>query len=58
MKCIFIGGVNVGFGSGHSNFDFILILSCGDDTEVSADFVVTLCSPRDIMHVGELLGRM
>jgi len=53
VERVIVGGVNVRVGCGYSDFDFILVLPCLDDTEICADFVVTLCAPRNVMYVGE-----
>lgn len=58
MERVVVGGVYVRFGGGYSNFDFILILPSLDDTEIRADFIVTLCTPRDVVYVGELSGKV
>ena len=58
MERVIVGGVNVCFCSGYSNFDFVLILPCLYDTEIRADFVVTLGAPRNVVHVGELSGKV
>lgn len=58
MECVIVGGIDVRFGSGHNNFYFIRVLPCLNDAEISADFVVPLCTPRNIVHVGELWGRI
>ena len=57
MERVVVGGVYVRFGGGYSNFDFILILPSLDDTEIRADFIVTFCTPRDVVYVGELQAR-
>ena len=38
----------------HRDLDLVRVLRNLDDTEISGDFVVTLRSPGDVMHVGEL----
>ena len=58
MERVIIGGINVRFGGGYSDFDFILILPCLNDAKIRADFVITLCAPRNIMYVGKLSGRV
>jgi len=57
VERVIVGGVDVRFGGGHSNFDFILILPRLNNAEIRADFVVTLCTPRNVVYVGELCGR-
>jgi hypothetical protein len=58
VERVIVGGVDVCFGGGHSNFDFILILPCFHDTEIRADFVVTFCAPRNVVYIGELSGKV
>lgn len=53
MECVFVSGIDVRFGSRHSNFDFIPVLSCLYDTKICADFVVTFGPPRNVVHVGK-----
>ena len=58
MERVVVGGINVRFGGGYNNFDFVLVLPCLNDTKIRADFVVTLCAPRNVMYVGELSGKV
>ena len=57
MECVFVDGIDVRFGSGHSHFHFIVLPSLYD-TEIRADFVITLCAPRNVVHVGKLSRRI
>jgi len=54
VERVIVGGVDIRFGGGHSNFDFILIFPRLNDAEIRADFIVALCAPRNIVYVGEL----
>ena len=58
MERVIVGGVNVRFGGWDSNFDLIRVLACLNDTEIRANFVITFCTPRDVMHIGKLLGEV
>ena len=59
MERVVIGGVDIRFGCRHSNFDFIFILPRLNNAEIRADFVVTLCTPGNVVYVGELcVGEM
>jgi len=57
VERVIVGGVNVRLGGWYNNFDLIRILACLDDTEIRADFVVTFCAPRHVMHVGKLSAK-
>ena len=57
MERVIVGGVDVRFGGGYGDFNLILVLPCLDDTEIRTDFVITLCAPRNIVHVCKLSGR-
>ena len=54
MERVIVGGVDIRFGGGYSNFDFILILPRLNNSEIRANFVVTFCTPRNVVYVGEL----
>jgi hypothetical protein len=49
--------VNVFLFRGDVHFDFVTAFSGGfDDAEVGGDFVVTFCTPGDVVDVCELEG--
>ena len=54
MERVIVGGVDIRFGGGHGNFDFVLILPRLNNAEICADFVIALCTPRNVVYVGEL----
>ena len=54
MERVIVGCVDVRFGGRYGNFDFILILPRLNNAEIRADFIVTLCAPRNVVYVGEL----
>ena len=45
---IFVGGIDILLLSRDGDFDFVRVLLDSNHTEIRADFIVTLGSPRDI----------
>lgn len=58
MYGILVCCIDVRLSRGHRYLDFVLIIALAraDHTEISVDFVVALRSPRNIVHVGELVA--
>ena len=57
MYCVFVGGIDIRLRSGYSNFNLILVFANSNNPEVSRNLVVTFCTPRHVVNVGELRGR-
>ena len=58
MERVVVGGINVRFRGGNSNFDFILVLACLNNAEIRAHFVIAFRTPGDVMHIGKLSGKV
>ena len=55
MECILVRGVDILLLGGDDDFNFVFVFSRSlDSTQVSLDFVVTLCTPGYVVYICEL----